>query len=189
MHATWNQVHKLASFHCFTLTGKRNSLFIVNFIHLVSPVWYGRKFPSLCLGRQIQRQRRSHTFEPGSKQDISQGNPLHGGMLLTAVADDLASSYCDASKISRADELFQNHTSQCQIKLDEILKCFLPVSRPQRRSRLYQSDSLQEEAQFLTREELLSNARELVQEHRDAIESRYSLMLLPKRWWIVGKHF
>jgi hypothetical protein len=99
------------------------------------------------------------------------------GTLLTAVADDLASSYCTQALFDQAAQAYDSELKQCHYKTVIGLKALLPTTARQRKKfrRSLPVDSRLHAAYFMP------YAKQLIQDHKDAVTARHALMMLPGR--------
>ena len=90
--------------------------------------------------------------------------------LLTSVADNVASSFCEKAQLIEAVQVQNKRIQDCHSEMEDIFTAFWPSKRTKTRT----------QPQTPTNE-FITQANQLLEQHKEAVKSKYSLSILPNR--------
>jgi hypothetical protein len=150
--------------------------------------------------KTIQRHQRAHAQSQQGLESLQQLLHLpqppvgeapssnlrdHASALLTAVADDYNSSYCSRAQLAQAAQVYDSRIQSYQTRLDDLLTNFFPSSRPAKRSRTTNGSGRsivpEDKPKPTSSDQVVACASNLMQQHKEAVQGRHALSLLPNR--------
>jgi hypothetical protein len=129
-------------------------------------------------------QHLLHLPQPPAGEEPPSNLRDHASALLTAVADDWNSSYCSRAQLVQAAQAYYSRIQSYQTQLDDVLTNFFPSSRPTKRSRTNNDSGrsiVPPDKPKPTSDQVVSWASNLIQQHKEAVQGRHALSLLPNR--------
>jgi hypothetical protein len=129
-------------------------------------------------------QHLLHLPQPPAGEEPPSNLRDHASALLTAVADDWNSSYCSRAQLVQAAQAYDSRIESYQTQLDDVLTNFFPSSRPTKRSRTTNGSGrsiVPGDKPKPTSDQVVACASDLIQQHKEAVQGRHALSLLPNR--------